>query len=608
MPVAAEPRRVGTVALTVDGKPLSAHLYDLLLDARVEQSLHAPDRFSLRFRDPHFELIGSEPPTFAIGQRLDVDLAADGPEVAVLTRAEITSVVVEQSPGGRHELVVVGCDRRARLAGAHRVRVFLQHSDLQIVEEIARDHGLTVAGSLKGASRPYVLQVGTDYAMVDQCVARAGAMWRVEGSELRITAPPAPSASQVLAWGEDLHRFRVRCSAAEWASEITVRSWDPVNQRAVVGRVDLAADKDRLPLGTDASGVRQQFKAAAKALPTRRIDNAAPACDEVTAGALARWLAERTSRAFVAARGEALGDPTLQPGTRVRLEGVGAQLTGDWELTTVEHVMGAEQPYTTRFTCGGDHAASFLDLLGEATGNGVPGPARGGWGGGGVVIGVVTNVSDPDRLGRVKVSFPTLGDHVESTWARVAAPGAGKEQGLSVPYDPGDEVVVTFEHGGIDGAVVLGGLWSPPHAPPPTIIEDGRAASDAWRSRSGHIIEMLDAQGTASTSSGHVSIRLRDDQTRFDLVEDRVELASPSPTTIQSDKTITLRAQGNLVIDAANVTIKGKGKIELQAPVVEAKASARVSVEGAVADVKGTGSASLQGGSVRVSGGTVSLG
>lgn len=604
MPVAAEARRVGTVALTIDGSPLPAHLYDLLLDVRIEQTLHAPDRFSLRFRDPHFELVDSDPTVLAIGRSIDIDVAADGPEVAVLTQGEIASFVVEPSPSGRHELVVSGFDRRARLAGDHRVRVFLQHSGLQIVQDIARDHGLTVVGSLAGPVVPYVLQVGTDYAMVDQCVSRAGASWRVDGTELRITASPAPPASQALHWGQELRLFRVRCSAAEWASEIAVRSWDLVTQKAIVGRVDLSAETETLPLGTDAPGVRRQFKATAAARSGRRLSSAVPGCDQATTEALARWLAERTSRAFVGARGEALGDPSLRPGTRVKLQGIGAQLTGTWELSTVEHVLGSEQPYLTRFSCGDSRPAS-LAATGEHEARS---PAHGGWGGSGVVIGVVTNVSDPDRLGRVKVSFPTLGDRVESTWARVAAPGAGKDQGFSAPYDPGDEVVVTFEHGGIDGAVVLGGLWSPRNAPPPTVIEQGRATSDAWRSRSGHIIEMLDAQGGAPGGAGHVSIRLRDDKTHLDLVEDRVELASPSPTTIESDKTITLRAKGNLVIDAANVTIKGKGKIELQAPAVELKASTKATVQGTVAELKGTASTSVQGGSVRVSGGQVSLG
>lgn len=602
MPVAAEPRRVGTVTLSANGRPVPAELYNMLLDTRVEQSTNAPDRFTLRFRDPHFALLDAAPPVFAIGTRVDIDIAVDGPETAVLTQGEVTSVVVEQSPTGRHELVVVGHDRRARLAGDHRVRVFAQYSNRQIVQDIARDHGLTVTGALAGPPQPYVLQVGTDYAMVDRCVTRAGAHWRVDGTELKILPSPAPLGAN-LHWGRELQRFRVRTSAAEWASEITVRSWDPVNQQAVVGSVNLASEVDTLPLGTDAPGIRQQFRDTARAYRHRRLTSAVPGCDRATADAIARWLADRTSRAFVTARGETIGDPTLRPGTCIDVDGVGTSLRGVWELATVEHAVAPDRPYVTRFTCGGGTPADIPDLLGDPAGVGNRHPTT-TWGHSGVIVAVVTNVSDPDRLGRVKVAFPTLGDQVESTWARVAAPGAGKDQGFRIPYDPGDEVVVNFEHGELGGAVVLGGLWSPRNAPPPTVMEDGRATSDAWRSRGGHIIELLDAQAP----KGQVSVRLRDEKTRLDLAEDRVALASPSPTTIESDQTITLRAKGQIVLDAATISLKGKVKVELQAPIIEARASAKASIEGATAELKGAGAATVQGGAVRVSGGTVSLG
>jgi len=39
----------------------------------------------------------------------------------------------------------------------------------------------------------------------------------------------------------------------------------------------------------------------------------------------------------------------------------------------------------------------------------------------GVVIGIVTNNKDPDKLGRIKVKFPWLSNEDESNWARVVS-------------------------------------------------------------------------------------------------------------------------------------------------------------------------------------------
>ena len=93
----------------------------------------------------------------------------------------------------------------------------------------------------------------------------------------------------------------------------------------------------------------------------------------------------------------------------------------------------------------------------------------------GVVIGIVTKNNDKDgQAHRVKVRFPWLerggeNDHLdESNWARVASFMAGEQilQGGTGPRgafflpEPGDEVLVAFEHGDISRPIVIGSLWS----------------------------------------------------------------------------------------------------------------------------------------------------
>jgi len=48
----------------------------------------------------------------------------------------------------------------------------------------------------------------------------------------------------------------------------------------------------------------------------------------------------------------------------------------------------------------------------------------------GVETAIVTNVKDPDTLGRVKVCFPRLPGKPESDWVRVAQPSAGPDRGF----------------------------------------------------------------------------------------------------------------------------------------------------------------------------------
>ena len=75
------------------------------------------------------------------------------------------------------------------------------------------------------------------------------------------------------------------------------------------------------------------------------------------------------------------------------------------------------------------------------------------------MVGVVTNNNDPEQLGRVKVTFPSLSD-VESFWAPVGVPSAGKERGISMLPQPDEQVIVAFENGDPSYPYVIGSLFN----------------------------------------------------------------------------------------------------------------------------------------------------
>jgi len=134
----------------------------------------------------------------------------------------------------------------------------------------------------------------------------------------------------------------------------------------------------------------------------------------------------------------------------------------------------------------------------------------------GVVIGIVTNNKDPDKLGRVKVKFPWLDDTVESWWGRIAYPLNGKERGFFWVPEVEDEVLIAFEHGDVRFPYVVGGLYNGKDKPPQTkdiagkfggteydhgsygttdFNEDGKNDIRFIRSRSGHLFIMDDKSG-----------------------------------------------------------------------------------------------------------------
>ncbi len=112
----------------------------------------------------------------------------------------------------------------------------------------------------------------------------------------------------------------------------------------------------------------------------------------------------------------------------------------------------------------------------------------------GVTIGIVTNVEDPDTLGRVKVKFPALPNGPESSWVRVVQPAAGAGRGFYWLPHVEDEVLVAFEGGDVNHPYVLGSLWNGKDKP-----MKGAYAKDNTtvmiQTKSGHQIILDDKKG-----------------------------------------------------------------------------------------------------------------
>jgi phage baseplate assembly protein gpV len=112
----------------------------------------------------------------------------------------------------------------------------------------------------------------------------------------------------------------------------------------------------------------------------------------------------------------------------------------------------------------------------------------------GFVEAIVVDNVDPDELGRVKVKFPSLPETPEAHWARLGSIMAGRNRGwVSLP-EKEDEVLVTFVHGDINNAIVLGALYNGVDTPP-YANEDGKNNLRVFQSRSGHRVTFDDEEG-----------------------------------------------------------------------------------------------------------------
>lgn len=168
----------------------------------------------------------------------------------------------------------------------------------------------------------------------------------------------------------------------------------------------------------------------------------------------------------------------------------------------------------------------------------------------GVVTAIVTDVHDPEDMGRIKLRYPWLAEEgADSGWAPIARPLAGKDRGFHYLPELDDEALVAFEHGIVDHPMVLGFLHNGQDLPPVNGIDEHVRR---LKSVAGHVFELDDRGGKESvrlhTKKGH-QLELHDPDAAIELhtvgghkvrLQDspgRIELATSGGTKVTLDDT-----------------------------------------------------------------------
>jgi len=158
----------------------------------------------------------------------------------------------------------------------------------------------------------------------------------------------------------------------------------------------------------------------------------------------------------------------------------------------------------------------------------------------GVEIGIVTNVKDPDKLGRVKVCFPRLPGKPESDWCRVAQPAAGAGRGFYWLPHVSDEVLVAFERGEAHRPYIIGSLWNGKDKPMQGAYTDENTTV-MIQTKSGHQVVLDDKSGSEkiviADKSGNRTVTFDVKQKKF-VIE-----AKEGDVEIKAEKKIRLECE-----------------------------------------------------------------
>lgn len=217
----------------------------------------------------------------------------------------------------------------------------------------------------------------------------------------------------------------------------------------------------------------------------------------------------------------------------------------------------------------------------------------------GILVGVVTNNKDPEKLGRVKVKLQLRESENETEWARIATFMTGKEMGSFFLPEAGDEVLVAFIDGEVAKPYVIGALWNMLDKPPLT-NEDGKNNLREIKSRSGNELIFNDEAGkesiTIKTKAGQ-TLSMEDANGGKILIKEK---SGNNMITIDGQNNqvdITANMKLNITsqsckinIDSAqnSITIESPMQMKIKAQMLDIEAGANMNIKsGGMLTIKG---------------------
>ena len=589
--------------IKVGGTFLPPEKMDLVESVLVEQSLHLPDMFEIRLHDISdktnqqmqtelFPMMDQD--FFSIGKEVEI-LVGREQEPRRVTKGEITALEEDVDSSGPPILIVRGYDRGHRLHRGRKSRSFKNMTDSDIAQKIASEVSLSADVESTSTTHDYLLQYNqTNWEFLQERAARVGYELFVDDRTLHFRKPRnGQDQGPQLALGNELVNVRVKVSSAFQVDEVSVQSWDVKSKQPIVGTSTNGKMAPRTGISQSGGTLAKSSFGSAKHYIVDR-----PVSSQSEAKEIAKAVYDELDGSFVEANGSATGDPKIKPGATVELKGIGQRLSGNYYVTAATHQMSAQTSYMTHFVVSGRRTNSLLELLQARSRDNHELPN--------VVIGVVTNNTDSDNLGRVKVKFPWLSDSDESWWARIASPMAGPDRGFYFLPEIDDEVLVSFEHGDVTRPFIVGALWNGKDKPPKgnsAVVGSSKVNERLIKTRAGHVISLDDTQGSEKISitdkTGNNLMMIESSSNKITIKADgdinvdaggKVNVKSKQDTIVDATGDVKVSTKGSATVDATgNASVTAKGNLDLKGSQVSVQADATMSLKAnGTLTIKGT--------------------
>jgi uncharacterized protein involved in type VI secretion and phage assembly len=493
-PITALPQ----IDIQIDGQPLGIDAQRWLVELRVQQRLSLPAQAEVVFQFP----AGASPPGLAVvsGNEMGIDIQDSGR----LFHGQVTAIEYEYEPSGGRVVRVRGYDRLHQLRKRQSLRAHADMNLAELAKSLVAEIGLHLSSATPGAKWRKLVQFRqSDFDILAEAAEFCGQYFTLRDDTVHLITLQGTGETVELTLGENLFEARIEANAESVCESVATTAWDP-------SRVELHRGTASRPrVGRE---VNVRMSADSVGAFAQRILADRSLADDRQAEQLAQGELDRRVASEVTLWGVADGDARLCPGTAVAVSGVDGNLEGRYVLTSVTHSIDDRKGFVSEFSTA------------------PPAPRRPPRRAAVATWGIITDIKDPERMGRVQARLPTYGD-IETNWMGVVTPGGGAGKGLVVIPDRGDNVLVIFANEDPAQGIVIGGLYGT-HGPP-----------DGGGIKGGSV-----RRYTLITPGGQL-VRLDDDQQSVHLENSDgsyVEL-TPHRACVHATADLTLEAPGKSV-------------------------------------------------------------
>jgi phage protein D/phage baseplate assembly protein gpV len=491
-----------TVTVEADGSPLSAKDTFALSEVRVQQQLSLPTQCELVFYDA--------PAPSRVAAMLSLGTAfrvlVSGHPTPLFT-GEVTAIEYGYGSANGREIRVRGYDLLHRLRKRQTVRAHVQITPFDLAQELVSDLGLSVEAVDTGPIWQRVIQHRqSDLELLVALAERCGLHLALRENTLYLLTLEGVGELVQLLLGESLHEARAEVNADPTVRSVAAAGWNPLRVETHTGQ---------------ATSARVGRSVAAEAPPERvGVNGTRDLVNEITqddshANAFAQALLDLRVAREVVLWGTAEGNPLLRPGAPVDIAGVADEVAGRYVLTAATHEINKQVGFVTEFSTVPPPPSSQ------------PRPAI-------ATLGIVTQIDDPENVGRVRVSLPTF-NNVETGWMSALSVGAGSGKGLMAQPDVDDLVLVLFADDDPGQGVIIGSLYGV-NGPPDVGIESGVVRRFTLQTPGGQRIQLDDTHNVICIENK--------DGSYVELSPDKVRVHAATDLDIEAPgRTVTVRGQ-----------------------------------------------------------------